>query len=80
MALIKLPRPSKFTQVAQPSCLSQSPFEDPLVVVGWGKTKNFQELTSEGVYSNSLRYLIDVDAMLFLILVIHTLGVSSENK
>ena len=78
MALIKLPRPSKFTHVAQPSCLNQSPFEDPLV--GWGKTENFQELTSEGVYSNSLRYLIDVDAMLFLILVIHTLGVSSENK
>ena len=33
---------------------NQSPFEDPLVVVGWGKTENFQELTSEGVYS--LRY------------------------
>ena len=54
IALIKIPRPAKFTQLSQPSCWrTQSPLEDPLVVVGWGKTENFQGLTSEGVYSNS---------------------------
>ena len=54
IALIKLPRLAKFTQLSQPSCWgTQSPLEDPLVLVGWGKTENFQGLTSERVYSNS---------------------------
>ena len=41
IALIKIPRPAKFTQLSQPSCWrNQSPPDDPLVLVGWGKTTN----------------------------------------
>ena len=84
IALIKLPRPAKFTQLAQPSCWrTQSPLEDPLVVVGWGKTENFQGLTSEGVYSNS-QHKLEVCNRCFAIhycqvLVIYTVGASCQN-
>ena len=63
IALIKLPRPVTFNQLAQPACWrNQSSISnnDPLVVVGWGKTSRFQiSQTENGVYSND-QYKLEV--------------------
>jgi len=57
IALVKLPRPAKFNQLAQPSCWrSQEPINDndKLVVVGWGKTHAYQvDKTINGAFSNN---------------------------
>ena len=55
IALIKLPRPAQFNQLAQPSCWrSKKPINDKLVVVGWGKTNAYQiSKTINGAFSNN---------------------------
>jgi len=55
IALIKLPRPAQFNQLVQPACWNdQSDINDRLVVVGWGKTNEFQLSNSKrnGAFSD----------------------------
>ena len=55
IALIKLPRPAQFNQLVQPACWNeQSDINDRLVVVGWGKTNEYQLSNSKrnGAFSD----------------------------
>ena len=63
IALVKLPRPVTFNQLAQPACWrnqSSINIDDKLVVVGWGKINSFSiSLTENGVYSDN-QYKLEV--------------------